>query len=170
MWSKVNLQACHLATLGFLQRTPEWQLGPAFNLRDRSVGGLADWVKILGVCKGQHLPSPLHVALEGTFRCWSPPASSWSRSPQPETFSPQSPGLNLFCFSQQSLLAPSLPPSLRSSSSLAGRGRGRRGSSTLRPPWGLLRREARRASGEESERGGRERKGERKEQAGAACV
>lgn len=162
MWSKANFQACHLATLGFLQRTPEWQLGPAFNLRDRSVGGLADWVKILGVCKGQHLPSPLHVTLEGTFRCWSPPASSWSRSPQPETFSPQSPVSISFVF----LSSPSsLPPSALPPRSRGGGGAGGAAPPSARPGASFGER-----LGERAGRRGRERKGERKEQAGAACV
>lgn len=119
------------------------------------MGGLAGWVKILGVCKGQHRPSPQHLALEGAFRCWpSLGLLSVQVSPGPIRSIPSLQVSISFVF----LSSPSsLPPSLRSSSSLAGRGRGRRGSSTLRPPWGLLRREARRASGEEREGGGRER-------------
>lgn len=69
-----------------------------------------------------------------------------------------------------SAVPPSRPPSLAHSSSfLAGRGRGWRGGSTLRPPWGLIRRGARRErAGRRRREGEKGRKG--RQPAGAASV
>lgn len=120
---------------------------------------------MLGVCRGQHRPSPLMWLWRVRFAAGLPRPPLCPGLPWPNPFSPQSPGLNLFCFSQQSLLAPSLPPLF-----LLARGGGG-GAGGAAPPSARPGASFGERLGERAGRRGRE-EGEkgRKEGAGGCCV